>query len=42
MDALLTICLEDARVQKATIKINKPHALRFADNVAVEASREAV
>ena len=33
------ICLENNRVEKVKIKVNKPAALRFAKSVAVEISR---
>ncbi len=37
---ILDICLEEARVQRATVTVDKPGALRFARSVAVELSRE--
>ncbi len=30
--------MDEPRVQRATIEIDKPHALRFADSVSVVAS----
>jgi len=38
-DEVAAICLEDARVQRADVRIDKPGALRFARSVAVEISR---
>lgn len=32
---LLEICSSDARVLSATVTVDKPHALRFADSVSV-------
>lgn len=37
---ILDICLEEERVQRATVAVDKPGALRFARSVAVEMSRE--
>ncbi len=37
---ILDICLEEARVRRATVTVDKPGALRFARSVAVELSRE--
>lgn len=34
----LAICLADPRVERARVRVDKPHALRFADSVAVETS----
>ena len=36
---VLDICLSDPRVDRATVTIDKPGALRFARSVAVEMSR---
>lgn len=36
---ILDICLNDPKVQRATVTIDKPGALRFARSVAVELSR---
>lgn len=33
------ICLSDKRVKKATVKIDKPHALSYAKTVGVEMTR---
>ena len=38
---VLAICAEDASVLKATVRIDKPHALRFADSVSVTLSYDA-
>lgn len=38
---VLAICAEDASVTKATVRIDKPHALRFADSVSVTLSYDA-
>lgn len=38
-DQVARICLEDARVRQATVRIEKPGALRFARTVAVEITR---
>ena len=35
---LLEILMEDARVEKATVRVDKPTALRFADSVSLEDS----
>ncbi|MEE8573793.1 MAG: dihydroneopterin aldolase [Thermodesulfobacteriota bacterium] len=37
-DFILAIVMEDGRVVAATVEIDKPHALRFADSVSVESS----
>lgn len=39
---VLQIVMEDEKIQKAVVQIDKPHALRFADSVSVtcEAQRE--
>ena len=34
------LCLEDERVRRVTVSLDKPGALRFADSVAVEITRE--
>ena len=41
-DHILQIVIEDEKVRKAVVEIDKPHALRFADSVSVvhEALRE--
>ena len=38
-DGIAAICLEDSRVQSATVTIDKPGALRFARSVAAEVTR---
>lgn len=37
---ILDIIFENSEVKKAWVKVDKPHALRFADSVSVEDSRE--
>ena len=41
-DHLLTLVMEDARVERARIEVAKPAALRFTDSVSVECSAERV
>ena len=38
-EAVAEICLEDSRVARADVTLDKPGALRFARSVAVEISR---
>jgi D-erythro-7,8-dihydroneopterin triphosphate epimerase len=38
-EGIAGICLKDARVQKTTVTIDKPGALRFCRSVAVEITR---
>lgn len=38
-DVVLTIILEPKQVKSATVRIDKPQALRFADSVSVEVNR---
>ncbi len=38
-DGIAAICLDDPRVQRTTVTIDKPGALRFARSVAVEVTR---
>jgi D-erythro-7,8-dihydroneopterin triphosphate epimerase len=38
-DQVLDIMMEDPHVRTATVRIDKPHALRFAKSVSVECSR---
>ena len=38
-DRIADICLKDPRVQLATVILDKPGALRYADSVAVEVSK---
>ena len=35
---VLDLVMEDERIQNATVRIDKPHALRFAKSVSVELS----
>ncbi len=37
---ILDICFEDSKVERATVTVDKPGALRFARSVAVEFSRQ--
>jgi D-erythro-7,8-dihydroneopterin triphosphate epimerase len=37
---ILRIVLSDSRVLRATIEVDKPHALRFADSVSIACSGE--
>jgi D-erythro-7,8-dihydroneopterin triphosphate epimerase len=37
---ILDVCLEDPKVRRATVTVDKPGALRFARSVAVEMSRQ--
>ena len=39
-DRIAALVLEDARVQRVTVTVDKPGALRFARSVAVEMTRE--
>ena len=36
VNEIIYVCLADPKVQKATVKVDKPHALRFADSVSIE------
>lgn len=38
-ESVAAICLEDARVHRCTVSLDKPGALRFARSVAVEIQR---
>ncbi len=38
-DRIAALCLEDARIQQATVMVDKPGALRYARSVAVEVTR---
>lgn len=40
VDRVLGLVLEDERVRRATVEIDKPQALRFADSVSISASAE--
>ena len=37
---VLDLVMEDARIRHATVRIDKPHALRFAKSVSVELSAQ--
>jgi D-erythro-7,8-dihydroneopterin triphosphate epimerase len=39
-DHILQIIMEEEKVKKATVSVDKPHALRFADSVSVSCSAE--
>lgn len=39
-DAVARACLLDARVQKVDVRLRKPGALRFADSVGLDITRE--
>ena len=39
-DRVAQICLDDKRIQRAVITVDKPGALRFARSVAVEITRD--
>lgn len=39
-DRIASVCLEDPRVQRAEVLVEKPGALRFARSVGVEVTRE--
>jgi FolB domain-containing protein len=39
-DRIAAICLEPPMVRRATVTVDKPGALRFAESVAVELTRE--
>jgi D-erythro-7,8-dihydroneopterin triphosphate epimerase len=38
-EAIAAVCLEDHGVQQVEVRVDKPHALRFARTVAVEITR---
>lgn len=40
-EAVAAICLEDQRVHSATVRVEKPTALRFARTVGVEITRSS-
>jgi len=40
VDQILRICLSDPKVERATVRVDKPHALRFADSVSIELSAD--
>jgi D-erythro-7,8-dihydroneopterin triphosphate epimerase len=37
---ILDLVMEDSRVKKARVEVDKPHALRFAESVSVQLERE--
>lgn len=39
-DDIARICLDEPKVQKALVRVEKPGAVRFADSVGVEVERE--
>ena len=39
-DHIINIVMSDKQVISATVKVDKPHALRFADSVSVQISAE--
>ena len=39
-DIILQIVLDDPRVKEATVRVDKPLALRFADSVSVELTKK--
>lgn len=39
-DAVLTILMDEPLVQQATVKVDKPFALRFADSVSIELTKK--
>jgi FolB domain-containing protein len=39
-DMILKIVLENPKVEKATVRVDKPFALRFADSVSIELNRK--
>lgn len=41
-EGIAAICLRDAKVQRATVTIDKPGALRFCRSVAVEVTRSRI
>lgn len=38
-DRVARLCLEDARIESVRVRVEKPGALRFADNVGVDIHR---
>ena len=34
-DHILKIVMEDKKIHKATVEVDKPHALRFSDSVSI-------
>jgi len=39
-DEILGLIMADERVKRATVEVDKPHALRFADSVSITSSAE--
>ena len=39
-DHILQIVMSDPKVQKASVEVDKPHALRFADSVSVVVEKD--
>ncbi|MDP3744126.1 MAG: dihydroneopterin aldolase [Methylotenera sp.] len=39
-EAVASLCLDHPRVARVDVRLDKPHALRFAQSVAVEITRE--
>ncbi|MGE0267183.1 MAG: dihydroneopterin aldolase [Candidatus Omnitrophota bacterium] len=39
-DTVLTIIMDDPLIQEATVKVDKPFALRFADSVSIELTQK--
>jgi FolB domain-containing protein len=39
-ERVAAICLEDARVRRVDVVVEKPHSLRFARSAAIEITRE--
>jgi D-erythro-7,8-dihydroneopterin triphosphate epimerase len=37
---ILDLVMEDLRVKKASVEVDKPHALRFAESVSVQLEKE--
>ncbi len=40
VDTILKLVMEDPKIRRAKVKVDKPQALRFADSVSIEASAE--
>ncbi len=39
VEKVLTLIMQDSKIRKATVRIDKPKALRFAKSVSIESSR---
>jgi D-erythro-7,8-dihydroneopterin triphosphate epimerase len=37
---ILDLVMEDRKIKKATVEVDKPHALRFSESVSVKLTRE--